>query len=67
MVYVACDILVYFEMPLMIIRAYAWHTNGFMAFETLELAETLGLNETVIDLNEHETDRKFTSNPPMCL
>ena len=26
-----------------------------MAFETLELAERLGLNETVIDLNEHET------------
>jgi alpha-L-arabinofuranosidase len=41
--------------PPMANRAYAWHTNGFMAFETLELAETLGLNETVIDLNEHET------------
>ena len=40
--------------PPMANRAYAWHTNGFMAFETLELAERLGLNETVIDLNEHE-------------
>lgn len=28
-----------------------------MAFETLELAEKLGLNETVIDLNEHETSQ----------
>jgi hypothetical protein len=41
--------------PVMSNRAYPFHTNGFMAFETLELAERLGLNETVIDLNEHET------------
>ena len=40
--------------PPMANRAYAWHTNGFMAFETLELAEKLGLNETVINLNERE-------------
>ena len=40
--------------PPMANRAYPWHSNGFMAFETLELAEKLGLNETVIDLNENE-------------
>ena len=33
--------------PPMANRAYPWHSNGFMAFETLELAEQLGLNETV--------------------
>ena len=41
-------------------RNYAWHTNGFMAFETLELAEKLGLNATVIDLNEHEIDQDMS-------
>lgn len=28
-----------------------------MAFETLELAERLGLNATVIDMNEHESEQ----------
>ena len=43
----------------MIVRTgnYMWHTNGFMAFETLELAEALNLSAVVIDLNEHETSQ----------
>jgi alpha-N-arabinofuranosidase len=43
--------------PPMANRNYLWHTNGFMAFETLELAEALNLSAVVIDLNEHETSQ----------